>query len=139
MRIYGPHGAAAATPAPAARRVRTSGFVVPQDEASSAPSLVGAPRTLGGIDALIALQGVDDPAERRRRAVGRGRIALDALDDLKLGLLAGTLDRTALDRLRAAAADLKSTTGDQKLDEVLAEIDLRVEVELAKMNAGAAV
>lgn len=135
MRIYGPNGAAAAAPAPAARRVRSGAFVVPQEEAAASPSSISAPRTLGGIDALIALQGVDDPAERRRRAVGRGRIALDALDDLKLGLLAGTLDGRALDRLKAAAAGLKGASGDQQLDGVLAEIDLRVEVELAKMGA----
>ena len=41
-------------------------------------------RTIGGIDALIALQGQDDPAERRRRAVKRGRTALDVLDELKI-------------------------------------------------------
>lgn len=140
MRIYGPHGTAAATPAPAARRARSGEFVVPQEEAASTASPIGGPRTVGGIDALIALQGVaEDPAERRRRAVGRGRVALDALDDLKLGLLAGTLDRAALERLKAAAGGLKGASGDEKLDQVLAEIDLRVEVELAKMNASAVV
>ena len=55
----------------------------------------------------IALQGVEDPTERRRRAVKRGRRALDALDELKLGLLAGTLDQATLLRLKSAAGDLK--------------------------------
>jgi hypothetical protein len=86
-------------------------------------------RTVGGIDALIALQGVEDPVERRRRAVKHGRRALDAL---KLGLLAGTLEPAALLRLKAVAADLKDGSGDEKLDQVLAEIELRVAVELAK-------
>ena len=89
-------------------------------------------RTVGGIDALIALQGVEDPVERRRRAVKHGRQALDALDALKLGLLAGTLEPAALLRLKAAAADLKDGSGDEKLDQVLAEIELRIAVELAK-------
>ena len=40
-------------------------------------------RTLGGIDALIALQGIGMRVERRRRAVKHGRRALDALDELK--------------------------------------------------------
>ena len=35
-------------------------------------------------------------------------------------------------RLKTAAADLKDGSGDEKLDQVLAEIDLRVAVELAK-------
>jgi hypothetical protein len=63
-------------------------------------------RTVGGIDALIALQGIEDPPERRR-AVKHGRRALDALDELKLALLAGTLESWALLRLRTVAADLK--------------------------------
>ena len=90
---------------------------------------------IGGIDALMALQGVDDPTERRRRSVARGRYALDALEDLKMGVLSGTLDSSALNRLKTAAVGLKDTSGDQNLDGVLAEIELRVEVELAKMQS----
>ncbi len=89
-------------------------------------------RTLGGIDALIALQGIEDPLERRRRAVKHGRRALDALDEVKLGLLAGTLDQATMLRLKSVAAELASGSGDDRLDGVLAEIDLRVAVELAK-------
>ena len=39
---------------------------------------------------------------------------------------------TRTDVVRAVAAELKSTSGDPGLDQVLSEIDLRVEVELAK-------
>jgi hypothetical protein len=35
-------------------------------------------------------------------------------------------------RLKSMAADLHETSGDDRLDAVLAEIDLRVAVELAK-------
>jgi hypothetical protein len=48
------------------------------------PSPAVALRTVGGIDAVIALQGVEEPVERRRRVVKNGRRALDPLDDLKL-------------------------------------------------------
>jgi hypothetical protein len=61
-----------------------------------------------------------------------GRGALDVLDDLKIGLLSGNFDSSTVIRLRAAAAELKSSSGDAGLDAVLAEIELRVEVELAK-------
>jgi Class II flagellar assembly regulator len=60
--------------------------------------------------------------------------ALDALDELKLGLLAGSPDQGAPLRLKSAATDLKDGSGDEKLDSVLAEIDLRVAVELAKVG-----
>jgi hypothetical protein len=95
---------------------------------------IGGARGVGGIDALVALQGVEDATERRRRAVTRGRSALDALDELKLGLLSGRLDPAALNRLRGLSGDLKESTGEAGLDQVLAEIDLRVEVEIAKMT-----
>jgi Class II flagellar assembly regulator len=54
------------------------------------------------------------------------------LDDLKIGLLSGNLDSSTMSRLRDAAANLKSSSGDPGLDTVLSEIELRVEVELAK-------
>ncbi len=78
------------------------------------------------------MQGVEDSVERRKRSVARGRSALDVLDDLKIGLLEGSFDSSTVARLRGAAADLKTTSGDPGLDQVLSEIELRVEVELAK-------
>ena len=92
-----------------------------------------APKAATGIDALLALQGIeDDPLERRKRSVQRGKRALDVLDDLKIGLLSGNFDTSTVSRLRDAAANLKSSSGDPGLDKVLSEIELRVEVELAK-------
>jgi hypothetical protein len=91
-------------------------------------------RTVGGIDALLALQGQDDKAERRRRAVTRGRSALDALDELKTELLAGNLGPSTLQRMKSATADLLDASGDERLDAVMAEIDLRLAVEIAKLT-----
>ena len=89
-------------------------------------------KDLANIDALLAMQGIEDPVERRKRSVQRGRGALDVLDELKIGLLSGNFNASTVSRLRDAAANLKSTSGDPGLDAVLSEIELRVEVELAK-------
>jgi hypothetical protein len=132
MRVTGPNGTALATAPIAARRAGGGSFALPEAAASQPQPPAVALRTLGGIDALIALQGIEDPIERRRRVVRHGRRALDALDEVKLGLLAGTLDQATMLRLKSVAADLKEGSGDERLDGVLAEIDLRVEVELAK-------
>jgi Class II flagellar assembly regulator len=134
MRVYGPNGTAVATAPPPARRTAGGTFALSNSEPTptQAQSAAVALRTLSGIDALIALQGIEEPVERRRRAVKHGRRALDALDELKLGLLAGTLDQGTLLRLKSVATDFKDGSGDEKLDSVLAEIDLRVAVELAK-------
>lgn len=132
MRVYGPNGTALATTPSPARRASGGTFSVSEPTSQQPSSAAVALRTLGGIDALIALQGVEDPVERRRRIVKHGRRALDALDEVKLGLLSGTLDQGTMLRLKAVAADLKEGSGDAGLDSVVAEIDLRVEVELAK-------
>jgi len=136
MRIQGTNAPAVAKSAtPARRGAAASGFSVATEEpAQTTAGSTAALRTIGGIDALIALQSEDGPTGRRRRAIKRGRIALDALDELKHGLLAGTLGSSTLARLKSAATELKSASGEPGLDAVLAEIELRVEVEIAKLT-----
>jgi hypothetical protein len=134
MRIYGPNGTTLGTPANNARRTSSSGFSLPEDLGTASETRATmAPKATANIDALLALQGIEeDPTERRRRSVQRGKSALDVLDDLKLKLLSGHLDSATVSRLRDASANLKSSSGDPGLDSVLSEIELRVEVELAK-------
>lgn len=133
MRIQATHNTTVAGPSSTARRGASGTFSL-EGESPAARTGGGptAARTIGGIETLLALQGVDEPGERRRKAVKRGRGALDALDALKLGLLSGTLDAAALGRLKSAGSGLTEPTGDPGLDTVMAEIALRVEVELAK-------
>jgi hypothetical protein len=133
MRIYGTNGPNALAATPTAKRSASGTFSLEAATARAATP-TGGPRLIGGIDALIALQGFEEPGERRRRAVKRGSAALDALDALKLALLSGTLDTAALARLRSAAALLGERSGEAGLDTVLAEIELRAEVELAKIG-----
>ena len=133
MRIYGPNGTTLGTPAGNIRRTSTSSFSLPEDAASTAETRAAvAPKASANIDALLAMQGIEDPVERRKRSVQRGKGALDVLDDLKIGLLSGNFDASTMSRLRDAAANLKSSSGDPGLDSLLSEIELRVEVELAK-------
>ena len=133
MRIYGPIGTTLGTPSANVRKTSSNGFSLPDDAAATQESRAAvAPKAAANIDALLAMQGVEDPVERRKRSVQRGKGALDVLDDLKIGLLSGNFDASTVSRLRDAAANLKSSSGDPGLDAVLSEIELRVEVELAK-------
>jgi hypothetical protein len=134
MRVQGSNSAALPSAPAAARRGASGAFSLGGLDASQTQNPVATLRTVGGIDALVALQGVADPAERRRRAAKSGRNALDALDALKVGLIGGELDASAINRLKVVADDLKDESGDPGLDAVLAEIGLRVEVEIAKMT-----
>ncbi|MBR0965932.1 flagellar assembly protein FliX [Bradyrhizobium diazoefficiens] len=133
MRIYGPNSTTLGTPASQVKRTGSGSFVLPDTSSAQETRSATAPKAAANIDALLALQGIEeDPVERRKRSVARGRTALDVLDDLKMGLLSGNLDASTVMRLRDAAANLKSSSGDPGLDSVLSEIELRVEVELAK-------
>ena len=132
MRIYGSNGTALAAPTTTARRTGGGSFTVSDQEAPRSSTAAGSLRSISTVDALIALQGVDDPTERKKRAVAKGRSALDVLDSLKLGFLDGSVDQSTLARLKVASEGLTDTSGDVGLDVVLSEIDLRVAVELAK-------
>ena len=134
MRIYGTNAPAAGTHAAAMRRPVSSGFALPEMISAREARPAAAPAPAASIDALLAMQGVGDATERRRRSVQRGRSALDVLDDLKIAMLTGSFTGATMARLRAAAADLKLSSGDPGLDNVLSEIELRVEVELAKVG-----
>ena len=136
MRILGSNAPATIANSSAPRHTTTSsGFMlVAEAPAPRAAVSATALRTIGGLDALIALQSEADPIERRRRAIKRGRSALDALDELKHGLLAGTLGSATLLRLKSIASGLKDASGEPGLDTVLAEIELRVAVEIAKLT-----
>jgi hypothetical protein len=135
MRIVATNAPARTAASSSPRRVGEGGFSVGEEGAAKATQSAASLRTIGGIDALLALQGEQDPVERRRRAVKRGRNALDALDALKIALLDGTLGPSTLMRLRSVATGLREATGDAGLDAVLGEIELRLEVELAKISA----
>jgi hypothetical protein len=139
MQVYGSQGVRLGGGASAARRPAGSGFALAEAEDHPVPAGAGTPRSVGGIDTLLALQGIafpEDAAERRKRAVHNGRKALDALDALKLSVLTGTGTAASLARLRSLAAELQLDCGDPRLDSVLSEIALRAQVELAKAERG---
>ncbi len=91
---------------------------------------------VGGIDALLAAQAVGDAldGEERRRLVKYGEDLLDKLEDIRHGLLFGAIPK---DKLIALAQMVRSRRGhvtDPRLSAVLDEIELRAEVELAKLS-----
>ena len=134
MRVNGLAGSAATSTSPGARRVGSGAFTISDEAATKSPTQAGGLRAISSVDALIALQGVEDPTERRKRAVQKGRNALDILDGLKVGLLEGEIDPSTIGRLKSTVDGLRQGSGDNSLDAVLAEIELRVEVELAKAS-----
>lgn len=89
---------------------------------------------VGSVDALIALQDVGGPLERRRRAVSRAGRILDVLDEVKLALIDGEVSGRDLDRLMRAVREERMSTDDGPLEGLLNEIETRAAVELAKLE-----
>ncbi|HEY3694984.1 MAG TPA: flagellar assembly protein FliX [Phenylobacterium sp.] len=112
-------------------------FSVPSPAAASGPAQVTRAAGVGGVvglDALLALQDVGGPLERKRRAVGRAGRILDVLDELKAALLDGAPGGDDVERLRRAVRDERQLTDDPGLEGVLNEIETRAAVELAKLE-----
>lgn len=108
------------------------GFHIAEDAQTEAPRPATPMRAMSSLETLIALQEVtEDPRERRRKAVTRGRDLLDALDDLKIAMMDGVINSQALAQLSKLAAE-RGPTGDAGLDDAISAIELRAKVELAK-------
>lgn len=132
MRVYSGSGVSGAGSAGRSRSAGGATFSLPSQGAqrSAAPIPVAV---LANLDALIALQEVDEPMQRRRKAAQRGRNLLDALDQLKAAMLAGKVSTVQLQRI-AEQLRQRAPSADPHLDEILAHIELRAEVELAKLG-----
>lgn len=98
----------------------------------------GAPSALGAVDALLMAQTVGDATDReqRRRLIRRGEDILDRLEDLRHGLLLGIVPKEKLIDLAQMVRTQRESCGDPRLAALLDEIELRAEVEIAKLSRG---
>ena len=110
-------------------------FRLPAADALAAPVQIARTNSLSGIlnlGALLALQDVGSPLERKRRAVVRAGRLLDVLEDLKLAMLDGEPSADDMYRLRQAISDQRDQTDDPGLEDILNHIETRAAVEVAK-------
>lgn len=104
-----------------------------ETEARPAPARTAA---VGALESLLALQGAEDSTseEATRKAKKRAADLLDHLDRVRVGLLDGHMPESALQQLTQMIAGRRESVLDPKLAEILDEIDLRAQVELAKLS-----
>lgn len=137
--IGGPQRIGGAAPGVA----KPGGFAVSKGgsaKGSAATARAGATAGVGSLDALLALQELDGPLERRKRSVRRAGRILDELDGMKLALLGDEAAAPgALAKLQKAVGDERARTDDPGLEGVLDEIEVRAAVELAKREPRAPV
>lgn len=93
---------------------------------------VHASAPLAGIASVLALQEVDDAAARESRGKMRAQDMLDKLEEIQHGLLAGSLSAQKLMDLAKVVQSRRAQVDDPRLAEILDQIDLRAQVELAK-------
>jgi len=133
MRIEGPSRPGSVTGRGGARSADDSGAVFRPAGQGAAPQAanVAGGQASAGIEALLALQSVDDPLLSKRKKVKRGLSILDALDGLKADLLGGQIGEGRLNQLMALIHQARESV-DPRLDALLEDIELRAKVELAK-------
>ncbi len=93
-------------------------------------------RATAALDAVLFAQQADPDQAGREQASRRGRALLDRLDDIRLGLLTGVIPRERLSQLAAMVRAERAAVPDPRLAAVLDEIELRAQVELAKLRQG---
>jgi hypothetical protein len=105
--------------------------------ATAAPTDLTAP--LANVEGLLAVQSVDpdgghsSPEERKRRAQ-KGIDILDRLEELRRGLLMGAVPKDRLTDLARIVREKRERGADPVISRLLDEIELRAEVELAKLG-----
>ncbi len=130
MKVNGPTGPSAPQGSRQSRQA-SGGFSLSSTGGAAPSNAAQATSAMGGV-ADVGTQGVEDPTERRRRAIRRGHGLLDRLDELKLALLDGATGEAALGRLAKTIGEERPEDPDAGLSQVLNQIDLRAAVELAK-------
>jgi hypothetical protein len=83
------------------------------------------------LDALLALQAVEDPLLKRKKVVRRGNQLIDTLEGLRGDLLVGRMAEGCLNQLMAVLSQAREQS-EPGLDALLDDIELRARVELAK-------
>lgn len=88
---------------------------------------------MNGLDAILALQEVARDIGSRKRMIRRGHDMLDRLDEIKVGLLSGKVDGATMERIVDLLSQ-REPSGDDRIDGLMDEIDLRARVEMAKLG-----
>ena len=108
-------------------------FVVEDEPAATRVASADPLAAATGIDALLALQAVEDPLLARKKAIRRGSSLLDTLESMKADLLMGQVSEGRLNHLMAVVTSARERDLPE-LDALLDDIELRARVELAKFG-----
>ncbi len=87
-----------------------------------------------GVNNLFLLQEVGEEEKRKQQAIEQSFDAIKYLENIRIGLLTGGMDKANLLNLEQIVKNIKANFNDPKLNDILSEIELRASVELAKYD-----
>lgn len=95
-----------------------------------------AAQSIAKIDVLLAVQGTEDPAQgaARKRMQMRAQSVLKELEKIRISLLAGNMTVGHVIDIADVIASHRERISDPGLVSILDEIDLRAQIEIAKMR-----
>ena len=140
MKIEGPRQTGSASKANSTSKAGPKGasfssYLSETDDTESAAD-AGRVRGAGGMLGLLSVQANEEATEReqRRQAYDYGEDLLADLDSLRVGLILGEYNHMQLQGLVNRVQQRQKTDNDQGLNDILADIELRAQVELAKLQ-----
>lgn len=91
---------------------------------------------IASVDALLMAQATEDPAQKKsqKRMRERADSLLDKLNDLKMAMLTGQVTIGHMVSIADIAATHREKITDPELSALLDEVDLRAQIELAKLD-----
>jgi hypothetical protein len=112
------------------------GALISDTEEMEAQAPVARATPVGALDVLLMLQGADGSTSEEAAKKSRKRAVdlLEHLDKIRHGLLTGELPKSAVQQLSDTISSHREMVLDPRLSEILDEIDLRAQVELAKLG-----
>jgi hypothetical protein len=109
----------------------STSFAKELDESSEANSSAAMSGT-ASVSGVLGVQEIDDALAQASKGKLRALDILDRLEDLRIELLTGAISKEKLVKLTQVVSARRGDITDPRLAEVLDEIDLRAQVELAK-------
>ena len=93
-------------------------------------------QSIAQVDALLAIQGAEDPTAgaSKKRMRKRANVLLDELEGIRMAMLGGNLTVGHMIDVADVVASHREKIMDPVLTGIMDEIDLRAQVELAKMR-----
>lgn len=104
--------------------------------APKGPSSAAPTNSIARVDALLSVQGAESATERaaRKRMHGRAEDILTELDKLRHAILTGGLTIGQVIDIADVVASHRERITDPRLTGILDEIDLRAQIEMAKVQ-----